>query len=277
MVSGPPSLHGQLLELRVGCRFDFEAAENSPVALMVEPLQEGTLSARWELPAGVRLPDPERDAHGNGLRRIILPPGQSAVQYEATLAVPPDLDRDPAGSRQQLVQELPTETLAFLLPSRYCESDRLMDFAWAQFGERPAGAERVQAVCDWVHSHLQFGYGSTDSHTSAYDVMSSGRGVCRDFTHLAIALCRALTIPTRYAFGYLPDIDVPPPDDPMDFCAWMEVYLEGAWWVFDPRNNARRIGRTLIGRGRDAADVAMISIWGPAQLRAMIVVAEPVA
>jgi transglutaminase-like putative cysteine protease len=107
--------------------------------------------------------------------------------------------------------------------------------------------------------------------------MSSGHGVCRDFAHLAVAICRALTIPTRYAFGYLPDIDVPPPPDPMDFCAWMEVYLDGAWWAFDPRNNARRIGRTVIGRGRDAADVAMISSWGPAQLRGMTVVTEPVS
>jgi transglutaminase-like putative cysteine protease len=244
---------------------------------MVEPLEATPLSPRWTLPDGVKLPEPERDGHGNGIRRMVLAPGQSVIEYEATIAVPRDLDPDPAAARQDLVQQLPVEILPFLLPSRYCESDRLIDFAWAQFGEGPLGAQRVQAVCDWVHSHLDFKYGASDAHTSACDVMSSGHGVCRDFAHLAVAICRALTIPTRYAFGYLPDIDVPPPPDPMDFCAWMEVYLDGAWWAFDPRNNARRIGRTVIGRGRDAADVAMISSWGPAQLRGMTVVTEPIS
>jgi transglutaminase-like putative cysteine protease len=276
MPFAPPSRSG-LIKLRVGCSFEFEVAEASPVALMVEPLEATPLSADWKLPADVELPEPQPDTHGNGLRRIVLAPGQGAIEYEAVIAVPADPDPDPAGARQHLVQQLPGEILEFLLPSRYCESDRLIDFAWAQFGEGPEGAERVQAVCNWVHSHLDFGYGTSDAHTSASDVMSSGRGVCRDFAHLAVALCRALTIPTRYAFGYLPDIDVPPPDDPMDFCAWMEVYLNGGWWVFDPRNNARRVGRTVIGRGRDAADVAMISSWGPAQLRAMNVIAEPAA
>ncbi len=264
----------QLLELRLGCRLEFESVNASPIALMVEPAPEATLSVHWTLPDGADPPPPECDAHGNRVRRLVLPVGLTVIGYEATVRATVDADPDPAGAGQHLVQDLPADVLPFLLPSRYCESDRLVEMAWTLFGDRPAGAPRVQAVCDWVHGHLTFGYGTSDSHTSAWDVLASGRGVCRDFAHLAIGFCRALSIPTRYAFGYLPDIGVPPPPEPMDFCAWMEVYLDRNWWAFDPRNLARRIGRRVVGRGRDAADVAMITTWGPAQLRAMKVIAE---
>lgn len=264
------------LELRVGCRFELEVGAPSPLALMVEPAEAET-RARWSLPEGVSLPEPEPDPHGNRLRRLMLPAGSVALEYGAVVAASASLDPSPGDAPQERVEALPAEVLPYLLPSRYCESDRLLDLAWAEFGAVAAGAPRVQAVCDWVHDRLGFRYGSTDVHASACAVLESKAGVCRDFAHLAVALCRALTIPTRYAFGYLPDIDVPPPEDPMDFCAWMEVYLGGTWWAYDPRNNARRIGRTVIGRGRDAADVAMITSWGPVELRSMTVTAEPVA
>ena len=262
------------LKLRVGCRFEMELDAASPLALMVEPAV-APVEHRWLLPAGVELTRPERDLHGNAVRRLLLPAGPAVLEYAAVVEVPAGLDPAPGGAPQELVERLPAEVLPYLLPSRYCESDRLLDLAWSEFGAIRGGAQRVEAVCDWVHRRLSFRYGSSDVHASACNVLDAGEGVCRDFAHLAVTLCRALSIPTRYAFGYLPDIDVPPADDPMDFCAWMEVYLGGNWWPYDPRNNARRIGRTVIGRGRDAADVAMITSWGPVELRSMTVTAEP--
>ena len=143
--------------------------------------------------------------------------------------------------------------------------------AWTLFGSAAPGWQRVEAICDWVHSEIKFGYLDTSPLATAADVFDRRAGVCRDFAHLAVTFCRALNIPARYAFGYLPDIDVPPPSDPMDFCAWMEVYLGGRWWTFDPRNNQARRGRVLIARGRDAVDVAMVSTYGGPQLRSMTV------
>ena len=132
----------------------------------------------------------------------------------------------------------------------------------------------MRAICDHVHRHLRFGYGSSTQSTSAADAYAAGRGVCRDFAHVAISFCRALSIPARYVFGYLPDMDVPPAPEPMDFAAWIEVYLDGRWWTFDPRNNAARKGRVLIGQGRDAVDVAMVTTYGGPVLQSMHVWAE---
>jgi len=162
------------------------------------------------------------------------------------------------------------------MPSRYCLSDVLFPRAQELFGLTPPGWARVQAICDWVHTNIRFSYGTSTPATTALDVLANGIGVCRDFTHLAIAFCRALNIPARYAFGYLPDIDVPPATAPMDFCAWFEVYLGGRWYVFDARNNERRKGRVTIARGRDALDVAMLTTFGMVTLASMIVRADPV-
>jgi transglutaminase-like putative cysteine protease len=158
---------------------------------------------------------------------------------------------------------LPTETLLFLLSSRYCEVDsELMSFAWGQFGRIASGRAKVQAICDFVHNHLRFDYQQARSDRTALDAFQERVGVCRDFTHLAITLCRCLNIPARYVTGYLGDIGVPPLPDPMDFSAWFEVYLGGRWYSFDARHNQRRIGRIVIGRGRDAADVPIIMTFG---------------
>ena len=173
-------------------------------------------------------------------------------------------------------QDLPDETLVYTLASRFCPTQELADVAWSLFGSVKPGWGRVQAICDWVHDEITFGYLRTQPFATATDVYNSRAGVCRDFAHLAVTFCRALNIPARYAFGYLPDIDVPPAADPMDFCAWMEVFLGGTWWTFDPRNNQPRIGRALIGRGRDALDVAMISTYGGPQLTSMTVWADEV-
>jgi len=164
------------------------------------------------------------------------------------------------------VQDLPEETLVFLLGSRYCETDLLSGAAWQIFGEGPRGWPLVQAICDYVHNHITFDYQNARSTRTAWEAYNGRIGVCRDFAHLAIALCRCMNIPARYCTGYLGDMGTPPPYGVPDFAAWIEVYLEGGWYIFDPRNNIPRIGRVLIARGRDAADVAMVTTFGPNEL-----------
>ncbi|HSK40179.1 MAG TPA: transglutaminase family protein [Arenibaculum sp.] len=166
-------------------------------------------------------------------------------------------------ARQIPVQDLPSETLLFLLGSRYCETDRLSQAAWDLFGKTPEGWARVQAICDFVHDHITFGYEHARPTKSAYDAFVEGKGVCRDYAHLAVAFCRAMNIPARYCTGYLGDIGVPPPHGVMDFAGWLEAYLDGRWYTFDPRNQVPRIGRVLLAWGRDAADVALSNTFGP--------------
>src|SRR4051794_5086715 len=153
-----------------------------------------------------------------------------------------------------------------LMPSRFCLPDELGHEAWQRFGDLAPGWERVQAIVDAVHADLEWVAGASNPWTTAVDAHRAGQGVCRDFAHLAITFCRALNIPARYVFGYIPEIDVPPPVEPMDFAAWFEVYLDGAWHTFDARNNRRRVGRVVVGRGRDAVDVALITSFGPVTL-----------
>jgi transglutaminase-like putative cysteine protease len=221
--------------------------------------------------------DEYSDHYGNPVKRLVMPPGALALRYDAVVAVADEPDADATSSPQLPVEQVPGELLHFTLPSRYCLSDELMGMAWELFGQTEPSGARVQAVCDWVHSNVEFQYGSSSPLTTAADVLRQRKGVCRDFAHLAITFCRALNIPARYVFGYLPDLYVPPAPHPMDFAAWIEVYLGGRWWTFDPRNNQRRVGRVLIGRGRDALDVAMVTTFGPARFRSMAVWAERAA
>lgn len=214
------------------------------------------------------------DVYGNTIKRLAVPEGRLVLRYDAVCSVPDEADPDGSGTPQTPVHEIPGELLHFTLPSRYCLSDQLMDTAWQLFGQTEPGWSRVQAVCGWVHDNIKFQHGTSSPRTTAMDVFESRHGVCRDFAHLAVTFCRALNIPARYVFGYLPDIHVPPNPDPMDFAAWMEVWLGDRWWTFDPRNNARRVGRVLIGRGRDALDVAMVTTFGPAAFRSMTVWAD---
>jgi transglutaminase-like putative cysteine protease len=164
---------------------------------------------------------------------------------------------------QTAVEFLPESTLVFLLGSRYCETDQLLDIAWQQFGSGPTGWARVQAVCDFVHRHIEFGYQHARNTKTAWEVYREGKGVCRDYAHLAIAFCRCLNIPARYCTGYLGDIGMPPPYGTMDFAGWFEAWLGDRWYTFDARNNTPRIGRVLMARGRDACDVALSSTFGP--------------
>jgi transglutaminase-like putative cysteine protease len=174
------------------------------------------------------------------------------------------------------VAQLPDEAVSFLLGSRYCETDRLADIAWSLFGNTPRGFGRVQAIVDYVHRHLVFGYPFARSTRTAWEAHEERVGVCRDFAHLSIALCRCMNIPARYATGYLGDIGVPPVDAPMDFSAWFEVYLSGRWFTFDARHNVPRIGRILMARGRDAADCAITTTFGRSRLVEFKIVTDEV-
>lgn len=214
------------------------------------------------------------DQHGNRARRLTVPAGNTRLTGGGT--VWDDGQPDPVyfGAGSAKVEYLPDAVLPYLRPSRYCETDVLSQFAWDMFGQTQPGWTRVQAVMDWVHNHIRFDYMQARATRTANDVLREGVGVCRDFAHLGVALCRCLNIPTRYVNGHLGDIGVPVSADPMDYAAWVEVFLDGAWHTFDPRNNARRIGRIVVARGLDAADVPMIQSFGPHLLTAFRVIAE---
>ena len=264
------------MEIDVGCHFEFDLPARTHGVLLVEPHrseQARVTRAALEFSDGVTA-IPFVDAYDNRARRITAGPGRIDIRFSALVDVDDVPDPTFASARTDTLEQLPDATLQFLLPSRYCESDRLVDVAWAQFGAIEPGWAQVQAVSDWVHEQIEFDYARSSPSYSAASVLDGRVGVCRDFTHLGIALCRALNLPARYVFGYLPDIGVPDPGSPMDFCAWMEVFLGDRWYTFDPRNNQRRVGRVVIGRGRDAADVAMVTTFGRADLITMTVVAE---
>jgi transglutaminase-like putative cysteine protease len=215
------------------------------------------------------------DSFGNVCTRIMAPQGPLRLS-NSTLIEDSGLPDPVEWNAVQLpVEELPSETLQFLLASRYCEVDRLSDLAWQLFANYAPGWPRAQAICDWVHQHVTFGYHFARPTKTALDVYGERQGVCRDFQHLAISLCRAMHIPARYATGYLGDIGVPPAG-PMDFSAWYQVYLSGKWWAFDARNLKPRIGRVLMATGRDAADVALTTSFGQSWLNGFSVVTDEV-
>lgn len=207
-----------------------------------------------------------RDSFGNWCTRIVAPAGEITIRSDAVVRDSGRPDAVMPHARQTPVEQLPDDALVFLLASRYCETDRLMDTAWAHFGNTAAGWARVQAICDYVHQRLTFGYQYASATKTAFDAHEERRGVCRDFAHLALTLCRCMNIPARYCTGYLGDIGVPPSDAPMDFSGWFEVFLDGQWHTVDARHNTPRIGRILIARGRDAADVAISTTFGPNRL-----------
>jgi transglutaminase-like putative cysteine protease len=272
-------LEGELVLVRVGCSFVQSATNPTHAVLQVEPRPDvsgNVVEASWDN-------DPPAvgttyvDLYGNLCRRLTIPDGRSSLRYDALVEVDASPDPVRADAREVAPSDLPDHAVLYTLPSRYCPSDELTDEAWALFGSIEPGWTRVPAICDWVHDAIAFGYGSSTPLTTAVDVYQARAGVCRDLAHLAVTFCRAFNIPARYAFGYLPDIGVPPPHAPMDFCAWMEVLLDGRWWTFDPRNNTPRAGRVLIGRGRDALDVAMMTTFGRIELETMDVRAEETA
>ncbi len=254
------------MQIRVGYELIYDCPQPTPMIL--------TLNIHCTRVSDVVVPDhlitspsipirAYRDGFGNWCSRIVAPQGQLRLSTDAVVNDSGETDVIAPFAQQHLVQELPEETLVFLLGSRYCDTDRLSQTAWDLFGNSPLGWGRVQAICDFVHQHITFGYEHARPTRTAWEAFNEGVGVCRDYAHLAIAFCRCMNIPARYCTGYLGDIGVPPPYGPMDFSAWFDVYLGGQWYTFDARNNVPRIGRVLMARGRDAADAALTTTFGP--------------
>jgi transglutaminase-like putative cysteine protease len=264
--------------LALGCEFTYAAEIATLAVFQVQPTPSDAFQLRsehWSSTPSAGLHS-YPDLYGNPCTRVVLPVGRSTFRYDADVDVPDATEDVDPTAREVAPTDLPDEVLLYTLPSRYCLPDVLGNEAWALFGSQDRGYRRVEAICDHVHSHLTFQYGSSTAWSTAADVNHTRLGVCRDYTHLAISFCRALNIPARYVFGYLPDMDVSIEPATMDFAAWMEVWLDGDWWTFDPRNNMPRKGRVVIGRGRDAADVAMATTYGGPLLEAMTVRAEEV-
>lgn len=206
------------------------------------------------------------DLFGNKCRRLVAPAGELMIWGDATIEDDGELDRWSPNAREIPAPELPDDCLVYLLGSRYCETDRMSQIAWDTFGNLDPGWNRVQAICDFVHNHIRFDYMQARATRTAFEAYHERVGVCRDYAHLAVTLCRCLNIPARYVNGHLGDIGVPVVD-PMDFSAWIEVFLDGEWHTFDPRNNRPRIGRIVVARGRDAADIPLINSFGPHVLK----------
>ena len=215
-----------------------------------------------------------RDAFGNRVTRILAPAGEIRVTADFTVEDSGLLDDMDTLAKQHDVQDLPDDVMVFLMPSRYCDTELLSDLAWSLFGGTPLGYERVKAIVDYAHNRIRFDYQQARATRTASEGHFEQVGVCRDFAHLAVTLCRCMNIPARYATGYLGDIGVPAVPDPMDFSAWFEVYLGGRWWTFDARHNKPRIGRIVMGYGRDAVDVAISTAFGSAPLRNFTVITE---
>ena len=265
-----------VLTLRVGSEFVYWSQGETPAILQVEARQDSDakiLQERWEI-------EPHVDSHiyadvyGNRCRRLTLPPGQTTMRYDALVEVSSHPDVVVPEAPAALVQDLPDETILFTLASRYCQSDSLSDAAWKLFADAPPTWARVQAICDWAHHNVIYVSGCSTPETTALDVYHSRQGICRDFAHIGVTLCRAMNIPARYCFGYMPDIGVVVPDVAMDFHAWFEAFLGGKWHTFDARHNVPRLGRVPIAVGRDAVDCAMVTTYGAATLQKMTVWAD---
>jgi transglutaminase-like putative cysteine protease len=257
------------MQIRVGYRMTYEFEQPTPLiaVLNVHYSRSGDLAAPDTMTTTPSVAyDAYRDSFGNWCNRMVAPPGRFVMTADTVVRDTGLPDPAAFDAVQHPVERLPSETLLFLLPSRYCESDQLVGQAWELFGDVPEGWPRVQAISAWVHERIVFDHEAARPTKTACDVLEERRGVCRDYAHLGVALCRAMNIPARYCTGYLGDIGVPV-RDPMDFSGWFEVYLGDRWTTVDPRNFQPRIGRILIARGRDAADVAMTTTFGPNILR----------
>ena len=257
------------VKIEAGYDIAFSCAQQVPMLLMlsVHPSRRQDLLSRHQITfsPGVASRD-YLDAFGNVCTRLVAPPGLLEVRNRFIIADSGDPDICASDARQYEVDDLPDETLVYLLGSRYCDTDKLSVLAWSLFGQIQDGYHRVQAICDYVHRRIEFGYHHAKCDRTAAEGHEQRIGVCRDFAHLAVTLCRCMNIPARYCTGYLGDIAVPRDPAPMDFSAWFEVFLGGQWYTFDARHNHPRVGRVLIARGRDAADVAISTVFGPAQL-----------
>ncbi len=257
------------MQIRAGYQIEYECPQPTPMLLVlsIRPERFADLSTPHLIQFDPPIPSKNyEDGFGNICTRIVAPAGRLKIFADFQIGDTGLPDYIPYGAAQTPVEELPEEAIVYLLGSRYCETDRLADFAWAEFGKVPPGWTRVQAICDYVHNRIVFNYKNADPMRSAFGGNNDRTGVCRDFAHLAITLCRCMNIPARYCTGYLGDIGVPVDPNPMDFSAWFEAFLDGRWYTFDARHNHPRIGRILMGRGRDATDVAISTNFGKSTL-----------
>jgi len=268
------------MQIRAGYKITFDCMSPMPIMLKlsVHPDRRHDLVTPDTITTSVSAPiHQHQDEFGNLLTRVHAPGGPITFSADFIINDTGLADRQKPTARQIPVEDLPSEALPFLLGSRYCETDQLSDLAWSLFGGAPEGWSRVQAIVDYVHDRITFGYHHARGTRTALEGHRERVGVCRDFAHLAVALCRAMNIPARYCTGYLGDIGVPPVDAPMDFSAWFEAYLGGRWYTFDARHNTPRIGRILMARGRDATDVAMATSFGPCTLSRFTVITQEIA
>ncbi len=256
------------LTVRVGCNLAYRTPVQTPALFMLKPRPEGrVLVMQQKLSFGIGLPSYEyEDSHGNVTYRSMLMPGLNEIRHDALVAISSLPDNREVPFQIVPVAQLPPDVLRYTLPSRYCDSDKLLDFAWQNFGQITNPLQRVQTICDWVHNNVEYRFGSGRSDLSASEVIGRRYGVCRDFAHAGIALCRAFNLPARYVTGHLPDIGFVDPGTPMDFHAYFEVYLGQEWFTFDPRFNMPRIGRVKVAHGADAVDAAFATIYGEASL-----------
>ena len=268
------------MKIRAGYEIAYDCPQPTPMILQVSvhPSRQADLIS-WD---GLKI-DPVvpantyHDTFGNFCHVIRAPAGRLTLSTDFLVQDSGKLDEFVPDAMAHPLEELPVDALIFLLGSRYCETDRLSDFAWSTFGHLPKGWGLVQAICDFAHERIKFGYEHASPHKTAFDAYTERRGVCRDYAHLAITLCRCMNVPARYCTGYLGDIGIPPDPAPMDFSAWFEVYLGDRWYTFDARHNTPRIGRILIARGRDATDVAITTSYGLHQLAEFKVFTDEVA
>jgi transglutaminase-like putative cysteine protease len=266
--------------IKVGFDIEYTAVNPTPMVIMlsIHPSRIGDLVGPETIVAEPNVPISfYHDSFGNFCGRLTAPSGGVRLIGNALVRDSGLADEVAPFARQSPIEALPNECLLYLMASRYCETDKLADIAWALFKDTPLGWPRVKAICDFVHSHLEFGYAHANPGKTAFDAYTQKRGVCRDFAHLAVTLCRCMNIPARYVTGYLGDIGVPVDPAPMDFSGWFEAYLSGRWYTFDARHNQPRIGRILMGTGRDAADVALTTSFGHVDLRKFTVFTYEVA
>ncbi|MBI3505247.1 MAG: transglutaminase family protein [Proteobacteria bacterium] len=268
------------MRIRLGYDIAYQCPQPTPMLLLlrVHPSRGNDLETPDLVGVSPDVPvQTYLDGFGNLCSRISAPAGLLRLTGDAVIADPREPDAVAYAAHQIDVRDLPPEHLVYLLGSRYCETDKLSEIAWSLFGNAPMGWGRVQAICDYVHNHIRFDYMQARSTKSAWDVHMERTGVCRDFAHLAVAFCRCMNIPARYCTGYLGDIGVPADPAPMDFSAWFEAYLDHRWYTFDARHNRPRIGRVLIGRGRDAADVPLSNSFGMTTLASFRVWTDEIA
>jgi transglutaminase-like putative cysteine protease len=267
------------VQIKAGYDIAFDCSQEVPMLLMltVHPSRQHDLlsSHRIEFSPRVRSRD-YLDAFGNVCTRLIAPAGLIEIRNRFIIADSGKPDDQAAEVPQWDIDQLPDDALVYLIGSRYCDTQKLNELAWSLFGQTPGGWQRVKAICDYVHDHIEFDYQRARCDRTAFEGLEERVGVCRDFAHLAITLCRCMNIPARYCTGYLGDIGVPRDPAPMDFSAWFEAFLGGRWYTFDARHNQPRIGRIIIARGRDAADVAISTTFGTAKLVRFSVLTEEI-